>query len=71
MIYVIEDNIGLCHVLASGFPVMPIFIFDTSILNTLESKNDRRVEYTHQTLPTINLELKKIILGYIRFMENP
>lgn len=38
---------------------MPIFIFDTSILNTLESKNDRRVDYIHQTLSTINLELKK------------
>ena len=29
----LEDNIGLTQALSSGFPVLPIFIFDTAILN--------------------------------------
>ena len=40
----LEDNAGLSQALASGFPVLPIFIFDTVILKTLEDKNDRRVD---------------------------
>lgn len=55
----LEDNAGLSQALASGFPVLPIFIFDTAILNALEDKNDRRVDYIHQALSAINLELKK------------
>jgi deoxyribodipyrimidine photo-lyase len=55
----LEDNTGLSQALASGFPVFPIFIFDTAILNALEGKNDRRVDYIYQALSAINLELKK------------
>ncbi len=55
----LEDNAGLCKALASGFSVLPIFIFDTAILNALEDKHDRRVDYIHQGLSAINLELKK------------
>jgi len=54
----LEDNAGLCQALASGFPVLPIFIFDTAILNALANKSDRRVDYIHQTLSAINLTLK-------------
>ena len=54
----LEDNAGLCQALASGFPVLPIFIFDTAILNALENKSDRRVDYIHQALSAINLTLK-------------
>ena len=53
----LEDNVGLCHALNSDFPVFPIFIFDTTILNRLENKRDRRVDYIHQALTTINSEL--------------
>jgi deoxyribodipyrimidine photo-lyase len=54
----LEDNAGLCQALASGFPVLPIFIFDTAILDALENKSDRRVDYIHQALSAINLTLK-------------
>lgn len=54
----LEDNAGLCQALASGFPVLPIFIFDTAILDALENKSDRRVDYIHQALSAINLALK-------------
>ena len=45
-----DDNAGLYHALKSGVPVMPIFIFDTNILNDLEDKRDRRVDFIHQAL---------------------
>lgn len=55
----IEDNVGLSHALNGEFPVLPIFIFDPGILNKLENKKDRRVDYIHQALTTINSELKQ------------
>ncbi|MBK6610089.1 MAG: deoxyribodipyrimidine photo-lyase [Sphingobacteriales bacterium] len=55
----LEDNIGLCQALSSGFPVLPIFIFDKFILDALENKEDRRVDYIHQALSAINSGLKK------------
>ena len=54
----LEDNAGLCQALASGFPVLPIFIFDTAILDASANKSDRRVDYIHQALSAINLTLK-------------
>jgi Deoxyribodipyrimidine photolyase len=51
----LKDNVGLCHALSSKFPVLPIFIFDKSILDPLENKSDRRVDYIHQALSEINL----------------
>lgn len=54
----LEDNIGLYHALQSDFPVLPIFIFDTDILERLEDKRDRRVDYIHQALRAIHSELK-------------
>lgn len=54
----LEDNVGLFHALASGFPVLPIFIFDETILRKLEDKKDRRVDYFHQALAHINSQLK-------------
>ncbi|PXW17783.1 deoxyribodipyrimidine photo-lyase [Chryseobacterium sp. CBTAP 102] len=55
----LEDNIGLHHALQSDAPVIPIFIFDTDILEKLQDKEDRRVDYIHQALENINIALKK------------
>lgn len=55
----LEDNIGLHHALNSGLKVIPVFIFDTDILNQLQDKNDKRVDYIHQALQQIHKELKK------------
>ena len=46
----LEDNAGLYHALRSGHPVVPIFIFDTNILEQLEDKHDARVEFIHHAL---------------------
>lgn len=55
----LEDNIGLQQALASGLPVLPIFIFDADILNNLEDKADRRVDYIQQALTGIHQQLKE------------
>jgi deoxyribodipyrimidine photo-lyase len=54
----LEDNAGLWKALKSGHPVVPIFIFDTNILNQLEDKRDPRVSFLHQRLHTLNEQLK-------------
>ena len=55
----LEDNAGLHHALKEGAPVLPLFIFDTQILNRLDDKTDKRVLFIHQQLQHLNLELKK------------
>ncbi|MEX0362928.1 MAG: deoxyribodipyrimidine photo-lyase [Allomuricauda sp.] len=50
------DNVGLCHALESGLRVLPIFIFDTEILDTLP-KADARVTFIHDQLCQLNSEL--------------
>ncbi len=55
----LEDNCALFHALNSEFTVLPIFIFDTEILSGLP-KNDARVQFIHQTLEKINIELQKV-----------
>jgi deoxyribodipyrimidine photo-lyase len=56
----LHDNAGLYHALKSGNPVLPIFIFDKNILDKLEDKSDRRVEFIHNTLSEIQAELKQL-----------
>lgn len=53
----LEDNVALYHALQSDSPVIPLFIFDTDILNSLP-KNDARVGFIHESLEKINSKLK-------------
>jgi deoxyribodipyrimidine photo-lyase len=55
----LHDNCGLFHALKSGYPVIPIFIFDKDILNELP-KNDARVSFIYETLNALNNQLIKI-----------
>ena len=54
----LKDNAGLYHALKEGNPVVPIFIFDRNILDKLEQKDDRRVEFIHAAVENIQAELK-------------
>ncbi len=54
----LEDNVGLYYALQSDHPVLPLFIFDTEILDKLENKQDRRVDYIHQALSSIDKQLR-------------
>ena len=67
----IEDNVGLLHALSLGVPVLPLFIFDVNILNRLESKYDRRVDYIQQSLCQLNNELAALGSGLNTYYGDP
>ncbi|MGA0560707.1 cryptochrome/photolyase family protein [Larkinella sp. VNQ87] len=56
----LNDNTGLYHALRSGWPIVPVFIFDQTILDALEDKRDRRLEFIHQTLLEMQTEFRKL-----------
>ena len=43
----LDDNAALYHALKENASVVPLFIFDTAILDQLEDKSDRRVQFIH------------------------
>lgn len=67
----LEDNAGLYHALAGKSPVLPVFIFDKSILDKLENKYDRRVDYIHQALQKLNKELSAFKSSLNSYFSNP
>ncbi len=56
----LEDNASLYHALKSGLPVLPVFIFDKTILDQLENRLDHRVIFIHQQLEKINQQLQTL-----------
>ena len=54
----LEDNIGLFHALNSSENVLPVFIFDDSILSQLP-KDDHRVTFIHDLLTKIQTQLQE------------
>lgn len=50
----IEDNHGLFQALSAKEPVLPLFIFDSNILDRLPSKKDGRVEFIHESITRLN-----------------
>ncbi len=54
----LTDNHGLWQALTqSPVPVIPVFVFDTHILDPLPDPADRRVTFIHQALTTIQITL--------------
>jgi len=67
----LDDNVGLFHALKSDHPVLPIFIFDENILESLP-KDDARVSYIHEKITVINDFLKqKIGSSIAMYHSNP
>ncbi len=67
----LQDNAGLYYALHENENVLPIFIFDTVILNKLEDKADGRVEFILQSLEIMKAELEKIGSTLLVFHGNP
>jgi deoxyribodipyrimidine photo-lyase len=67
----IEDNAGLYHALKSGLPVLPIFIFDKHILDNLENRYDKRVDFIHQQLAEIKKQLNDLGSDLLVFYGTP
>ena len=55
----VSDNAGLYRALKSNNNVLPIFIFDTIILDELEDKADARVEFILESLRIVKQSLEE------------
>jgi len=67
----LTDNTALFYALKSGNPVLPIFIFDTEILNLLESSKDGRVEFIYNQLQSLKKQLEKYDSSLLILAGNP
>jgi deoxyribodipyrimidine photo-lyase len=65
------DNAGLYHALKENEQVLPIFIFDTEILDKLEDKNDLRVAFIHQSLTLMQKQLEEMGSSLLVLHGNP
>lgn len=52
----IADNAALFYALKADKPVLPLFIFDKSILDKLEDKDDARLTFLHQEVEKLKTE---------------
>lgn len=59
----LDDNTGLYHALRSDFEVLPLFIYDTEILEQLEDKDDARLTMIYRYLNKIKDELEDKEIG--------
>ncbi len=66
----LNDNAGLYHALKSDFPVIPIFIFDTHILDKLPCM-DARVEFIHNVLTDLDTQLQTLGASLQVYYGNP
>ncbi len=56
----LHDNHALFRALISGNPVLPVFIFDTEILDRLSTKTDARISFIYAEIQKIKTELEKL-----------
>jgi deoxyribodipyrimidine photo-lyase len=66
----LEDNTALNHALDSGYPVVPVFIFDEDILRELPA-DDARLNFIYDTLRSINEQLNDMGSGLLCIHDNP
>lgn len=67
----LDDNHGLFQGLKNSNDVIPIFIFDTTILSKLSDKKDQRVHFIHQCLENLQKEFVKIGSSFTVLIGNP
>ncbi len=67
----LEDHAALYHALKSGYPVLSLFIFDKTILDKLENKNDKRVIFIYRQIERLQKELSELGSSIISFYGKP
>ena len=67
----LNDNAALYYALKEKNPVIPIFIFDKNILDDLEDKKDRRIEFIRNALLDMNDALAKHDASLEVFYDTP
>jgi deoxyribodipyrimidine photo-lyase len=66
----LDDNIGLFHALNSDEEILPVFIFDNTILSQLQ-RDDPRVTFIHEQLSKIQNHLESIGKSLAVFYGKP
>jgi len=72
----LEDNAALYYALKSGLPVLPVFIFDTNILEELKEKgdkltDDKRVAFIYEEIERLKKELNDLGSDLIVYYGKP
>ena len=67
----LHDNTALFAALGSNYPILPLFIFDPEILDQLENKKDRRVDFIHQVVTSMDDQLSELETGLLMYYKNP
>lgn len=67
----LADNAGLYRALKEHNTVLPVFIFDTAILDKLEDKADKRVEFIHDALDALKNQLEESGSSLLVFNGTP
>jgi deoxyribodipyrimidine photo-lyase len=67
----LTDNAGLYHALKENRSVLPIFIFDKEILDRLEDKADKRVDFIYQTVMQLKTKLEELGSSLLIFHGKP
>ncbi|PMD94334.1 deoxyribodipyrimidine photolyase [Siphonobacter sp. BAB-5405] len=67
----LNDQAALYHALRSGHPVVVLFIFDREILDDLEDRRDRRVEFIHQTVTQLQADLHQHGSDLLVYYDRP
>jgi deoxyribodipyrimidine photo-lyase len=56
----LTDHAALCHALSAGGPAHAVFVFDTDILDDLEARCDRRVEFILESVAHLKQDLEQV-----------
>ncbi len=56
----LADNAALYYALRSGLQIIPVFIFDKNILNELDDRADKRVQFIHHRIELLKSQLQKL-----------
>jgi deoxyribodipyrimidine photo-lyase len=67
----LSDNAGLYYALKENPDVLPLFIFDSEILEKLDDKNDKRVDFIYQSLGILKSQLEEFGSSLLVLFGNP
>jgi deoxyribodipyrimidine photo-lyase len=67
----VDDNAGLYHALKKNEQVLPIFIFDSAILEQLDDVHDRRVDFIYESVAALKTQLEEYGSSLLIFYGDP
>jgi deoxyribodipyrimidine photo-lyase len=67
----LDDNAALYCALKENSTVLPMFIFDTNILNQLDDKSDKRVEFIYRNIQGLKDQLEVFGSSLLIFYGSP